>query len=104
MQSDSRKEFHHVYRIGKRETPDVLRGMFSGVSTNFDPIAGRVVLIRQKEKFEELKIAQLDMSQLQTSDAVTDRRLAEYFQQFEDNNLRISGTPYFSIDDLGVCK
>jgi len=104
MKSSSGKEFHHVYRIGKREEPALLRGMFTGVSTSFDVIGGRTVLIRQKENFSKLRIAQLDMSDLRKSESLEDRRLAEYFEVFEKNNLRIAGTPYFSLDDLGKCK
>ena len=81
-----------------------MRGMFTGVSTSFDVIGGRTVLIRQKENFSKLRIAQLDMSDLRKSESLEDRRLAEYFEVFEKNNLRIAGTPYFSLDDLGKCK
>jgi hypothetical protein len=104
MQTDNGKQFHHVYQVGQREKPDVLQGVFSGVSTAFEPIGGRVILIRTTEKFESLKNQQVEISQLKKSKNLQDRRIAEYFHDYLKNNISIRKAGTFGIADLGECK
>ena len=98
------KEIHHVYRIGTREQPPVLQGMFSGVSTAFEPICGRTVLIRTEEEFATLTNAALEIADMKRSQNKEQRRLAEYFLSYEANNLKINPVTTFTIDDLGKEK
>ncbi len=94
------KSFHHVYQIMKHESPEVLMGVFSGISTSGDPIGGRCVLIKSKEDFDDLTIAELSVDDLQKSTDINHQELAQYFETFEKNNLRV-GRPFeFNIYDL----
>jgi hypothetical protein len=104
MHASGGKEIHHVYKLGKRENPLVLQGVFSGVSTVFEPIAGRTVLIRTEEDFTKLKNLELDIADLKRSKDKEQRRLAEYFQSYNDNNLKIKPVTTFTLDDLGSGK
>jgi hypothetical protein len=104
MQASGGKEIHHVYKLGKREKPLVLQGVFSGVSTVFEPIAGRTVLIRTEEDFTKLKNLELDIADMKRSQNKEQRRLAEYFLSYEANNLKINPVTTFTIDDLGKGK
>lgn len=104
MQANGGKEIHHVYKLGKRERPQVLQGVFSGVSTVFEPIAGRTVLIRTEEDFTRLKNLELDIAGMKRSKDKEQRRLAEYFQSYETNNLKINPVTTFTLDDLGKGK
>jgi hypothetical protein len=104
MKGESGKQFHHVYQIGQRERPDVLQGIFSGVSTAFEPIGGRVVLIRADQKFDDLKVFSSSIADLKKSKSLQDRRLAEYFSDYSDNNLALRKSMTFSLDDLGDCR
>lgn len=104
MTSSDGKQFHHVYRVGKRTSPKVLLGIFSGVSSGFVPIGGRVVLIKLEERIELLSTKQLTAVDLSASKALADRRLAEYFNDYDSNNLKMPEQMSYTIHDLGSCK
>ncbi len=100
MRAEIGKEFHHVYKIGKRARPDVLQGIFSGVSTGFEPIGGRVVLIRQEQEWELLEHAELRSEALVQSEKELDQNLIRYFNSYDKNNLAINKVMAYTIDDL----
>jgi hypothetical protein len=100
MKAAEGKMIHHVYKIGVREQPLVLQGIFSGVSTAFDPIGGRAVLIRSGEELKKLSNAALDIDELRKSDSNTDRTIAEYFEAYSRNNLIVSTVRMFNEEDL----
>lgn len=100
MRAENGKEFHHVYKIGKRMKPDVLQGVFSGVSTGFDPIGGRVVLIRQEVEWDFLKHAELRLLDLTRSNSPQEKNLLNYFSTYEKNNLAINKVMTYTLDDL----
>lgn len=100
LKSSGGKMIHHVYKIGRREKPKLLQGIFSGVSTAFDPIGGRVVLIRMDEAYDELEKKELKISDLKKSKSADSKSLAKFFATYQDNNLRIGKVTTFSIDDL----
>jgi hypothetical protein len=104
MQASGGKEIHHIYKLGKREKPLVLQGIFSGVSTVFEPIGGRTVLIRTEEDFTKLKNLELDIADMKRSQDKEQRRLAEYFLSYNANNLKINPVTTFTLDDLGKGK
>ena len=96
----SKKSFHHVYKMGKSEFPKVLLGLFTGVSSANDPIAGRCVLIRQQELFDSLHNQQLSIDEMVDSQNQEYKNLAKYFSMYEDNILRINTPGGFDLDDL----
>lgn len=101
MQADNGKMIHHVYRVGKAIKPKVIQGIFSGVSTTFDPIGGRTVLVRVDEKPEALKNRALTARDLKTSTIKHEKKLLPYFSRHETNNLSISSVgKTFTTDDL----
>ncbi len=99
MRAESGKQIHHVYKIGKRQGPKVLQGIFSGVSTTFDPIGGRVVLTAVDQPFEELENKELTTRDLK-KDKRLGARLARYFGKYGENNLRINPPVGFNEGDL----
>ena len=101
MKSDAiGKSFYHVYKIGKAKSPEVLMGIFAGISSSNDPIGGRCVLVKRKEKFEELENRSLSIDELNASNSNEENKLANFFFSFEDNNLRINNPYGFDFDDL----
>lgn len=100
MEATEGKMIHHVYKIGVFDEPLVLQGIFSGVSSAFDPIGGRAVLMRSEVEFEKLSNAALDIDELKKSDSLTDRTLAEYFEAYNRNNLIVSAVRMFTEADL----
>lgn len=98
------KQFHHVYKVGTRERPPLLQGIFSGVSTVFEPIGGRAVLVRSEEKWEAMNGAEWHPSSWQKILPVGGRELVNYFRKYEDNNLSIQKVVTFSFKDLSASK
>jgi hypothetical protein len=101
MEAANGKIIHHIYRIGKVVAPKVMQGIFSGVSTTFDPIGGRTVLVRIDEVFDQLKNQALKPSELKASTMAHEKRLVNYFTDRDKNNLSVSSVgSTFTIDDL----
>lgn len=100
MTSHSGKSFHHVYKIGLREKPDVLCGVFTGVSTAFDPIGGRAVLERLDSEYSLLKARRLSIKTLSKSRSGNEASLAKYFRTRVKNNLIVPQPVTFTHDDL----
>lgn len=95
------KQFYHGYKIGSMEKPQVLQGIFSGVTSGFDPIGGRVVLVKvEVGKFEVLKIGQIEIDILKHSQQKDEQALGEYFEKRSENNLNIGNTTSFGFGDL----
>jgi hypothetical protein len=100
MRSDEGKSFYHVYRVGARPSPEVLQGIFSGVSTDFEPIGGRTILWRSDKPFDALKTGKLDIVEMQKSKLKEQQLLAAYFQRKESNNISIKSSYTFGPEDL----
>ena len=98
--SPAGKQFHHIYKIGSRQSPLVLQGIHSGVSTSNDPIGGRTLLIRSDKPFEAIINQALETQDLANSVAKLDRALATYFKAFKENNLRIKPVITYELEDL----
>lgn len=103
MESEGGKIIHHIYKIGIRKKPRVLQGIFSGVSTTFDPIGGRAILIRSEDKFNRMTNEALAIEALKVSDDGVLRSVGSYFSEREGNNLSINSVGMtFDINDLGT--
>lgn len=100
MVSPEGKTFHHVYKIGNRFEPKILQGIFSGVSTAFDPIGGRTVLVRQEGQFDVLTNRRMSVSAMKKSRQEEDRQLSVYFNAYNNNNLASNRSTTFGLDDL----
>jgi hypothetical protein len=100
IQNEEGKFFNHVYKIGSISHPKVLQGVFSGVTSTFDPIGGRVVLEHRNEKFADLKTGLIDISDLKRSASKNEKLLALYFAKYEDNNLQVKKSTSFNLSDL----
>jgi hypothetical protein len=98
--SPENKSFYHIYKIGTRREPKVIQGIFSGVSTAFDPIGGRAVLIKRNEAFSTMKNQAFTIEQMRDSALQEGNILARYFKDYTRNNLSINKVVTFGIDDL----
>jgi len=100
IESKGGKAFFHVYKIGERASPAVLQGTFSGVSTAFDPIGGRAVLIRAEQPYTSLVNASLDGNTLKKSRIAGEKQLKAYFEEYLNNNVSPNRASAFDIADL----
>ena len=98
--SPESKSFYHIYKIGTRREPKVIQGIFSGVSTAFDPIGGRSVLIKVREPFSALKNHAYSPDELVNTPFPEGKVLATYFRDYGKNNLSINKVVSFGIEDL----
>ena len=97
IESGKTKHIHLVFKIGRITKPDLLQGVFSGISSGGDPIAGREILIRQKNKvFEELRPKRVHLDKL----IRTEPLVANYFEKQHKNILKGGRSSTFTIDDL----
>lgn len=94
------KSFYHIYRIGTRRNPRVIQGIFSGVSTAFDPIGGRAVLLKVEQPFASLKNEVFSIDEMMQSNEAEKRTLAVYFREYSKNNLSINKVVSFGLEDL----
>lgn len=102
LASPEHKSFYHIYKIGTRRDPRVIQGIFSGVSTAFDPIGGRAVLLKVKAPFSTLKNQAFTAEELEDSSLAENKILASYFKEYSRNNLSINKVISFEIEDLEV--
>jgi hypothetical protein len=92
------KTIHHIYKVGANKSPKVLQGIFCAVTSMFDPIGGRVVLMRTNQDFEEMSIGEItEATSTKNKDIKT---LFEYLKNFSENNLSISPATSCTIRDL----
>lgn len=100
MTAEEGKSFYHVYKVGTQKKPEVLQGTFSGVSTNFDPIGGRTVLIRVEKPYKQLTCGELMPGDLKKDATVAEKKLGLYFKSSQGNNLNPIQPRTFRIADL----
>ncbi|MEO5600593.1 MAG: hypothetical protein ABIR06_06685 [Cyclobacteriaceae bacterium] len=100
LETPENKSFYHVYKIGTSRSPKVIQGIFSGVSTAFDPIGGRAVLLKVNEHAGSLKNQAMHIRELSKSTVLEHKKLAAYFKDYAKNNLSINKIISFGMEDL----
>jgi hypothetical protein len=100
MTTENGKSFHHVYKIGRALKPKILQGTFSGVSSAFDPIAGRCVLVRTEHQFDLMENEAISIESLEEKSGKLENALAKYFKERSLNNLIVEGITTNDIPDL----
>lgn len=100
LESKSEKNIHLVFKVGFSQKPNVLQGVFSGMSTAGDPIAGREVLIRQELEFASLKNSRRSIAELVKSRSEEEKIIGGYFSDKEQNILKGGQASTFELNDL----
>jgi hypothetical protein len=100
LESKQNKKLHLVLNVGFSKKPNVLQGVFSGISTSGEPIAGREVLIRQKEKFDALKNERISIHELIGSESEERNNIGKYFMESNGNILKARQASTFELNDL----
>lgn len=101
ISDDKRKAIQWIYKIGASLSPKMLKGVYAGISSGNDPIAGRVILVRwQDDKpFPFEKGLQVDASGRDKPDFVWDEVIS-YFSDYSKNVIKIVGVSSFGRSDL----
>jgi hypothetical protein len=100
LQSGQNKNIHIVLKAGHSTEPQVLQGVFSGVSTAGDPIAGREIFIRQKLSYDKLTTERASIKDLIGSKSRESELIGKYFKNKEYNILKGGAASTFGLDDL----
>lgn len=104
LDSDPDKLLNLVFRIGYAHNPALLMGVFSGVSTGGDPIAGRELLLRTEMKYEDMTPIEVPLKREDQWPSWIDKRIFRYFSVLERNCLKASHGVRFSLDDLDISE
>lgn len=97
LESDRSKNLHIVLKVGVSINPEVLQGVFSGISSAGDPIAGREVFIRQEQKFDLMKPRKFRIADAESKE---EKAVAAYFNKKEKNILKGGIASSFILEDL----
>jgi hypothetical protein len=100
LESAQIKKIYLILKIGFSSNPDVLQGIFSGLSTGGDPIAGREVLVRSKLGYGQMSPARIAISELQAARSEEEKRIGNYFSGKENSILKAGTGSTYGLDDL----
>jgi hypothetical protein len=100
LESNQHKNLHLVLNYGFAKTPRVFQGVFSGMSTAGDPIAGREVLIWQEEKLNALKNYRRPISEMLKSKSQEEKAIGMYFKEKRQSILKGGKASTYELDDL----
>lgn len=97
VSEDKVKALHLAFKVGVAKQPEVLLGVFSGVSSSGVPIAGKEILLRSNAVFEEIKNTRIKIA---SKDLRIPSSVFEYFSDFEKCYFKVTNTSTFNLDDL----
>lgn len=99
LDSGEGKKLGLVFKIGNTSMK-VLQGVFCGISSAGEPIAGREILVRETDlSYEEMKWELLSLN-----DPTVDERIRTYFSEHTQNCIKIRGVSSFGWGDLDNSK
>lgn len=96
LESGSGKKLALVFKLGNSLAIEVLQGVFSGISSAGDPIAGRELLVREPN----IPYDAMQWEQLPLNDSNSDARILHYFEDYGVNCMKIKGVSSFRMGDL----
>ncbi|MEM1319621.1 MAG: hypothetical protein AAGG75_05155 [Bacteroidota bacterium] len=101
--TDKVKSLHLAFKLGVIKKPKLLKGVFSGVSSSGNPIAGREILWRPDEdiEFEAMSNFKVDTEEsLKIDDPRIPKPIITYFSNSKDSYLKISEAGTFDVYGL----
>jgi hypothetical protein len=85
IQSKSGKVLGLIFKLSNSQKQEIIQGVFSGISSFGNPIAGRELLLRENE----LEYDEMHWSKLSIHDPSIPPHLRNYFSESEKNNIKI---------------
>lgn len=102
LESSGGKKLQLVMRASEINKPDMLQGVFAGVSAAAEPIAGRELLVRQDVPFDGLTNAKIPIHEQLESQDIDMRRIGNYFSDAASTILKAGPSVNFKIADLSA--
>lgn len=96
LESGTDKRIGLVFKLGSSLKVNVIQGTFCGISTMHEPIAGREVLVREKNA----EYSKMIWSNHAMDDEIIDSRIRQYFSEYNDNCIKVRDVTGFELDDL----
>ncbi|MBX2875871.1 MAG: hypothetical protein KTR30_27370 [Saprospiraceae bacterium] len=93
--NDKAKTLHLAFMLGVAKKPKVLIGVFSGVSTSGLPIAGKELLLRSDEAFEDLQNQRIPIQEGLLPDSILN-----YFKHYDSCYFKVQEASTFDFLDL----
>lgn len=100
LESRGGKKLQLVFRSSEINKPNLLQGVFAGVSAGAEPIAGRELLVRADETQEPLTNAKMKIDEMIASEDDAVRRIGHYFSEEQYCILKAGKSVNFNINDL----
>lgn len=98
---DKTKNLHLAFKVGVSKYPKVLMGVFSGVSTAGEPIAGKEILYKSKVPFEAMENAKIRIEPTtMRKETIIPNSIINYLTDFDNCYFKITGTGTFDLEDL----
>lgn len=98
LDAGNEKMFQIILKTGALERIQVMQGVFSGISSGFEPIAGREVFIKEEELDFENMIWRSFPLNAKTHEL--HKHVLNYFKTYKGNCIRGGRSSTFSIEDL----
>lgn len=95
--SGTDKKIGLMFRLGNTRNMEVLQGVFCGISSSGDPIAGRELLVREKHR----EYSMMQWSRHTLHDEEIDHNIRKYFADHALNCLKVKEIKGFDLASLG---
>ncbi|NRB46964.1 MAG: hypothetical protein HRU41_04785 [Saprospiraceae bacterium] len=93
--NDKAKTLHLAFMLGVAKEPKVLIGVFSGVSTSGFPIAGKELLLRAEEDFQNLQNQRIPIQKGSLPNSIL-----TYFENYDSCYFKVQEASTFDFLDL----
>ena len=100
LKGEEGKYIHLVFNAGIATRPQVLQGIFSGISAGGDAIAGREVLVRTDREFESIRNDKLRIREILNSNNNELEVIGNYFSDTRINIIKAGRSSTFDLGDL----
>lgn len=102
LTSASGKHIHLIFQVGTILEPKILTGVFVGVASAGNPVAGREILVRvaSGKQMEDLGNYAIPLDNLEGLPLEVHPIIGKYFDSFEENIIKIPFPSTYTIKDL----
>lgn len=101
VSEDKTKTLHLAFKVGVSKHPKLLIGVFSGVSSAGDPIAGKEILYKSDLDFIQMKNFKVPIAAPENLMPYgIPGSIVTFFSDFDKNYFKISGISTFDLNDI----
>ena len=99
--NDNIKSIHLCFKIGLSKKPKIILGVFSGISSGGDPIAGKEILMKSEEEFSAMQNYIIPLSDEPSAKySWIPKPIFKYFEDYNKCYFKIGHASTFDLNDL----